>query len=191
MSEIARCPWAGTTLGYLEYHDEEWGRPVHDDSRLFEMLVLEGMQAGLSWLTILKKREAFREAFEGFDPAVVAMFDEAKIGELLGNERIIRNRSKINAAIGNAQRFLEIQDEYESFSDFIWGYVEGRTVVGHWRSSDDLPTATPLAIRISKDLRRLGFKFIGPVIVYSFLQAVGIVNDHTTDCFVYKELVGG
>ena len=186
MSEKIRC--FGNTPEYIDYHDNEWGRPVHDDRKLFEMLILEGMQAGLSWSTVLKKREAFREAFDGFDFNKVALYGDAKIRELMANEKIIRNRLKINAAITNARLFLEIVEKYGSFDRFIWGYVGYAPVIGHFDKIGDIPASTPLSDRISRDLRKMGFKFVGTTIVYAFMQATGMVNDHITSCFVYEAL---
>ena len=183
-----RCSWAGESAPYIDYHDHEWGRPVHDDDKLFEMLILEGMQAGLSWLTVLKKREAFRAAFDNFDPKKVALYDEAKIQELMTNEKIIRNRLKINAAVTNAKLFLEVREKYGSFDAFIWKYVDNTPLIGHWRSTEEIPASTPLSDTISKDLKKMGFKFVGSTIVYAHMQATGMVNDHVTDCFVYNEL---
>lgn len=187
MCEKIRCAWAGDSPIYIAYHDKEWGRPVHDDIRLFEMLVLEGMQAGLNWLTVLKKRENFREAFDGFDPAKVALYDETKIQELLANEGIIRNRLKVNAAVTNAKAFLEVQEKYGSFDQYIWAYVKHTPIKNHWKRMEEMPATTPLSDRISKDLKKMGFKFVGSTIVYAFMQATGMVNDHVTDCFVYQE----
>jgi len=189
MGEI-RCSWAGETPIYQDYHDNEWGRPVHDDIKLFEMLTLEGAQAGLSWITVLKKREAYRVAFDGFDPRQVACYDESKIEELMANEGIIRNRLKINAAITNAKLFLEIQEQFGSFDKFIWAYVDGKPIVGHREGLDDIPATTPLSDEISKDLKKRGFKFVGSTIIYAFMQATGIVNDHMVSCFVYQETLG-
>ena len=192
MTEKTRCAWSqyasGDTQLYIDYHDNEWGRPIHDDNKLFEMLILEGMQASLSWLTVLKKRENFRTAFDKFDPAKVALYDESKRSELLANEGIIRNRLKINAAIVNAKLFLEITEKYGSFDKFIWEHVDFKPIVGHWKSIEDMPTTTDVSDKISKDLKKMGFKFVGSTIIYSFMQAVGMVNDHTTDCFVYEEM---
>ncbi|TAH69433.1 MAG: DNA-3-methyladenine glycosylase I [Anaerolineaceae bacterium] len=187
MNEKTRCIWAGDIPIYIDYHDKEWGRPVHDDIKLFEMLILEGMQAGLSWITVLKKREAFREAFDRFDPYKVALYDDAKIQELLKNEKIIRNRLKINAAVNNAKLYLKIIEEYGSFDKFIWGYVDYTSIINSWEKHDDVPVSTSLSDKISKDLKKMGFKFVGSTIIYSFMQAVGMVNDHITECFVYKE----
>ena len=180
-----RCSWATTDL-YKEYHDKEWGTPVHNDDKLFEMLILEGMQAGLSWLTILKKREAFREAFDQFDCRKIALYDEAKIEELMKNEKIIRNRLKIKSAITNAQQFIKIQEEYGSFDSFLWSYVGGKPVNNHFQSEDEVPAKTPLSDKISKDLKKHGFKFVGSTIVYAYMQAVGLVNDHVKTCYLYK-----
>jgi DNA-3-methyladenine glycosylase I len=188
MNEKIRCAWAGDIPIYIDYHDHEWGRPVHDDGKLFEMLILEGMQAGLSWITVLKKREAFREAFDGFDPNKVVLYDDTKIQELMLNEKIIRNRLKINAAIINARAFLKVVDEYGSFDQFIWKYVDNTPVTGHWKKHENLPATTPLSDKISRDLKKMGFKFVGSTIIYSFMQAIGMVNDHITDCFVYEEI---
>ena len=188
MNEKIRCSWAGNSPIYIDYHDNEWGRPVHDDVKLFEMLILEGMQAGLTWITVLKKREAFRESFDGFDPYKVALYDDGKIQELMANEKIIRNRLKINAAVSNAKAFLRVIEEYGSFDKFIWGYVDYTPITCHWEKHSDLPANTPLSDKISKDLKKMGFKFVGSTIVYAFMQAIGIVNDHITECFVYKEI---
>jgi len=182
--EKFRC--FGDTPIYIDYHDNEWGRPVHDDRKLFEMLILEGAQAGLSWITVLKKREAYRVAFDNFDPAKVALYDDTKVQELLANEGIIRNRLKINAAIINAKLFLEIQEKHGSFDKFIWSYVDHTPVVGGWDSFDNMPVTTPISDKISKDLKKLGFKFVGSTIIYSFMQAVGMVNDHLKSCCVWE-----
>ena len=190
-AEKNRCPWPTDIPIYIDYHDNEWGRPVHDDIRLFEMLILEGAQAGLSWITVLKKREAYRKAFDGFDPAKVVRYGDAKIRELMANEGIIRNRLKINAAVINARLFLDVAEKRGSFSKFIWDYVDGTPVVGHWKKMTDIPATTLISDRISRDLKKLGFKFVGSTIIYSFMQAVGMVNDHLTECFVYKELMKG
>ena len=182
MEQIRRCEWAGPDPIYIDYHDNEWGKPLHDDNKLFEMLILEGMQAGLAWITVLKKRENFRTAFDGFDPHKVALYDEVKVEELLTNKGIIRHRGKINAAIGNAKAFLEIQKEYGSFDQFIWAYVGGAPIVNTPESMADIPASTPLSDRISKDLKARGFKFVGSTIVYAFMQAVGMVDDHMIWC---------
>ena len=179
-----RCSWATTEL-YKEYHDEEWGKPVHDDRKLFEMLVLEGMQAGLSWLTILNKRAAFKEAFNEFDYQKIALYDETKIDELMQNPNIVRNRLKIKSTITNAQQFIKIQEEYGSFDKFIWSYVKNRPIHNHCKSEADIPATTPLSDRISKDLKKRGFKFVGSTIIYAYMQAIGIVNDHVKGCYLY------
>lgn len=189
MEEKPRCSWPGDIPIYVDYHDTEWGRPTHDDTELFEFLVLEGAQAGLSWITILKKREAYREAFDGFDPAKVALYGPEKVEELMANEGIVRNRLKINAAITNAKLFLEVVEEFGSFDAFIWGYVDGAPIVNRWESEDEIPASTPLSDRISKDLKKRGFKFVGSTIMYAYMQSIGMVNDHVADCFVYRELV--
>ena len=186
VSEKFRC--FGNTPLYEAYHDNEWGRPVHDDTRLFEMLILEGAQAGLSWETVLKKREAYREAFDGFDPHKVAVYDDSKKEALMANAGIIRNRLKINAAIINAKLFLDIADKHGSFDKFIWSYVDNKPIIGHWESFENMPVTTPISDKISKDLKKLGFKFVGSTIIYSFMQAVGMVNDHLKQCFVYDEM---
>lgn len=188
MCEKSRCQWAGDLPVYIDYHDNEWGRPVHDDNRLFEMLVLEGMQAGLTWITVLKKREAFRQAFDEFDPVKVARYGDKKIQELLENKGIIRNRLKVNAAVTNAKVFLEVQKNYGSFDQFIWAYVDHIPIKNHWEKMEEIPAATPLSNRISKDLKKMGFKFVGPTIIYAFMQATGMVNDHVMDCFLYQEM---
>ncbi len=189
MSKKIRCPWAGNTPIYIDYHDNEWGRPVHDDIKLFEMLVLEGMQAGLAWITVLKKREAFRESFDGFDPYKVALYGDDKIQELMANEKIIRNRLKINAAVSNAKAFLRVIEEYGSFDRFIWGYVDYTPITGHWENHDDFPSSTPLSDKISKDLKKMGFKYVGSTIIYAYMQAIGMTNDHITECFAYSEIL--
>jgi DNA-3-methyladenine glycosylase I len=183
-----RCPWPGEDPLYLEYHDKEWGAPVHDDRRLFEMLILEGAQAGLSWITILKRRENYRRAFDNFNPQVVAGYDEAKIQRLLQDEGIIRNKLKVRGAVKNAQVFLEIQKEFGTFDKYIWGFVGGRPKVNRFHSLSAVPAETPESQAMSKDLKKRGFTFVGPTICYAFMQAVGMVNDHTIDCFRYQEL---
>ena len=189
MGEVFRC--FGNSPLYEDYHDNEWGRPVHDDNKLFEMLILEGAQAGLSWETVLKKRESYREAFDGFDPRKVALYDDAKFAELMANAGIIRNRLKINATIINAKLFLDIIEKHGSFDRFIWRYVDFKPIVGHWENFESMPLTTPISDKISKDLKKMGFKFVGSTIIYSFMQAVGMVNDHLKPCFVYKELTSG
>ena len=188
MKEPTRCPWPGGDPLYIAYHDEEWGRPVHDDRKLFEMLFLEGMQAGLSWITVLRKREAYRAAFDGFDPAKIALYDDAKNAQLLENPGIIRNRLKVQSAAINARVFLGTQEKYGSFDQFIWGYVDDTPIANRWERLGDIPATTPLSDRISKDLKKMGFKFVGSTIVYAFMQATGMVNDHLVDCFLYEEI---
>jgi len=185
MGDATRCAWAGTDPLYVAYHDDEWGVPEHDDRRLFEMLVLEGAQAGLSWLTILKKRENYRRAFDGFDPRRVARFDRRKIASLLRDEGIVRNRLKVEAAVGNAGAFLRIQDEFGGFDPFIWGFVGGKPKINAWDSPRQVPASTPESLAMSRELARRGMRFVGPTICYAFMQAVGLVNDHTTDCGWY------
>ena len=176
------CPWAAGDTLYLAYHDLEWGVPTHDDRILFEYLVLEAMQAGLSWITILRRREGFRLAFDGFDPAIVARYDAARIASLLENPAIIRNRRKVEAAVSNAVAFLAVQHEFGSFDRYLWSYVPDGPVIGCWPSAADIPATTPLADRLSADLRRRGFAFVGPTICYAFMQAAGLVNDHIAAC---------
>ena len=184
MDQKTRCAWVGDSPIYIDYHDYEWGRPVHDDQKLFEMLILEGAQAGLSWITVLKKRAAYRAAFDNFNPQKVAFYDDAKIQELLLNEGIIRNRLKIKAAITNAQLFLATVDKYGSFAEFMWRYVDYRPIINNWQTIDEVPATSPISDQISKDLKKIGFKFVGSTIIYAFMQATGMVNDHTVDCFV-------
>jgi len=183
-----RCSWADESPIYQDYHDNEWGRPVHDDRKLFEFLILEGAQAGLSWITVLKKREAYRIAFDNFDPDIIAFYDSSKIEELMANEGIIRNRLKINAAITNARLFLEVQKQHGSFDKFIWNYVDNKPILGHFERIEDMPATTHISDKISKDLKKMGFKFVGSTIIYAYMQATGMANDHFTDCFVYEEL---
>jgi DNA-3-methyladenine glycosylase I len=183
-----RCAWCGSDPLSITYHDEEWGVPLHDDRKLFEMLILEGAQAGLSWTTILKKREHYREAFDNFDHRIIADYDARKIKELLGFAGIVRNRLKIHATVQNARSLLRVNEEYGSFDAYIWQFVGGRPRKNAWKSLAELPATTPEAERMSKDLRKRGFKFVGPTICYAFMQAVGMVNDHTTDCFRYEEV---
>ena len=181
-----RCRWAAGELNEA-YHDTEWGVPVHDDRRLFEFLILEGAQAGLSWITILKKRAAYRKAFDRFDPRKVARYDKAKVADLLGNEGIVRNKLKIAAAIANAQAFLAVQKEFGSFDGYIWRFVDGKPVENRRHAGDALPARTAQSDALSKDLARRGFKFVGSTICYAFMQAVGMVNDHDVECFRYAE----
>ncbi len=188
---MKRCAWTSTDPLMIEYHDKEWGTPVHDDRTHFEFLVLESAQAGLSWMTVLKKRENYRAAFDNFDPEKVALYTERDIERFLQNPGLIRNRKKLEAAVNNAKRFLEIQKEFKSFDNYIWGFVDGKPLVNAFTELGRLPANTPLSDKVSKDLKQRGFKFLGTTIIYSHLQAVGIINDHTTDCFRYKELTGG
>ena len=188
MTAKIRCAWATTPL-YVEYHDHEWGRPEHDDGKLFEMLLLETMQAGLAWITVLNKREAFREAFDRFDPEQIARYGDAKFQELMANASIIRNRLKIQAAIHNARIFLDIQEKQGSFDALFWNYVDGTPIIGHWKTMEALPATTPLSDRISKDFKKRGFKFVGSTTIYAFMQAIGMVNDHLVECFAYEEIV--
>lgn len=183
-----RCQWAGSHPLEIAYHDTEWGVPVHDDRRLFEMLILEGAQAGLTWRTVLKKRESYREAFAGFEPGAVACFDEARIEALLHNTGIVRNRLKVQSAIRNARAFLKVQEEYATFDAFIWRFVGGTPTVNRWRSLAEIPAQTQASVRLSKDLKKRGFNFVGPTICYAYMQAVGLVNDHTVDCFRHREV---
>lgn len=180
-----RCPWVSDDPLYLAYHDEEWGVPQHDDRRLFEMLILEGAQAGLSWITVLRKRESYRAAFAGFDPARVARFTPAMLEALLQDPGIIRNRLKVQAAVTNAQRFLEVQAERGSFDAYLWSFVGGKPVVNRFRALSEVPARTEVSDALSKDLVRRGFKFVGSTIIYAMMQAVGMVNDHLTSCFRY------
>lgn len=189
--EPIRCAWVGDDPLYQAYHDKEWGVPVHDDRLLFEFLVLEGAQAGLSWLTILRKREGYRRAFAGFDPAAVAAFGPADVDRLLSDPGIVRNRLKIEAAIANARAVLEVQREFGSFASYIWGLVGGETIQNEWRTMAEIPAKTPEAERMSADLKKRGFRFVGPTICYAHMQATGMVNDHTIDCFRYAELRPG
>ena len=184
-SDRKRCSWVGDDPLYLEYHDCEWGVPMHDDRRLFEMIILEGAQAGLSWITVLKKRENYRLAFNQFDAAKIARYDARKKRALMNNAGIIRNRLKIDATIGNARAFLKIVDECGSFSDYLWEFVDGRPIVNRWRTLSDVPVSTEKSDALSKALKSRGFKFVGTTICYSFMQAVGMVNDHVTTCFRY------
>lgn len=183
-----RCAWCGHDSLYVRYHDEEWGMPVHDDRRLFEMLVLDGAQAGLSWLTILRKRDNYRQAFDRFDPELIAGYDEQRIAQLLANPGIVRNRLKIESAINNAKAYLTLQERHGPLGAFLWRYVDGKPKQNAWRSLAEVPARTAEAEAMSRDLKRLGFSFVGPTICYAFMQAAGMVNDHTTDCFRHREL---
>lgn len=183
-----KCLWALNSANEEHYHDTEWGVPVHDDRLLFEFLVLEGAQAGLSWSTILNKRDGYREAFDNFDVSKVARYDDNKINQLLGNPGIIRNRLKINAAITNAQAFIKVQEEFGSFDAYIWRFVDGKPIQNRWRQRGEVPASTNLSDVMSRDLKKRGFKFVGSVICYAHMQATGMVNDHTADCFRYEEV---
>ncbi len=187
---VKRCHWAeGQFPEYIAYHDTEWGVPVHEDQTHFEFLILEGAQAGLSWATVLKKREGYRKAFANFNPSVVAGFGESDIEELVNNPAIIRNRLKIAGAVNNARRFLEVQAEFGSFDNYIWGFVDGKVIHNHWKSMNECPATSPQSDALSKDLKKRGFKFVGSTIIYAHMQACGLVNDHTTDCFRHSELL--
>ena len=180
-----RCQWAGNDPLYQKYHDEEWGVPVHNDQKLFEMLILEGAQAGLSWITILRKRENYRKAFSNFDAKKIAKYDSKKVEQLLLNEGIVRNKLKIASTIQNAKLFLELQKEFGSFDKYIWQFTAGKPVKNNWKSLKEIPPKTKESDAMSKDLKKRGFKFVGSTICYAFMQAVGMVNDHTVDCFRY------
>lgn len=188
---LIRCEWPGSDPLYVAYHDEEWGVPIHDDRRWFEFIVLDGAQAGLSWITILRKRENYRRAFDNFDPTKVAAYDEAKIAALLTDPGIVRNRLKINSAVRNAQAFLSIQEAFGSFDAYVWPFVGGRPLVNAWASLSEIPAETAEARALSKDLKQRGFTFVGPTITYAFMQAAGLVNDHVVNCFRYAELRDG
>lgn len=181
--DLVRCSWSGNDPLYQQYHDEEWGVPAHDDRHLFEMLCLEGAQAGLSWITILRKRAAYRAAFDQFDPELVAGYGQAKVAELLQDATIVRNRLKIAAFIRNAQRFLHTQAEFGTFDAYLWRFVDGAPLINRWQTWRDVPAYTPLSQKLSKDLKQRGFTFVGPTICYAYMQAVGLVNDHLVDCF--------
>ncbi len=187
---MRRCEWAGTDPQMQAYHDTEWGRPLYDDRQLFEFLILESMQAGLSWSTILKKRENFRKAFDNFDATKIAEYDDTKFEELMNNAGIIRNRLKIKAAITGAKLYLEIQKEHGSFSDYIWQFVGGKPIINKWKSMKELPAKTDEAEGMSKTLKKQGFNFVGPTICYAFMQATGMVNDHEVKCDCYQDIIG-
>jgi DNA-3-methyladenine glycosylase I len=186
-----RCPWGESHPLYVPYHDREWGTPLHDDRRFFELLVLEGAQAGLSWLTILKKRDAYRKAFDGFDPRKVARYDGKKVARLLADDGIIRNRLKIGAAITNARAFLAVQREFGSFDAYVWRFVDGKPIHNRRRSVKDVPARSAESDAMSEELRRRGFRFVGSTICYAFMQAAGMVNDHLVSCFRHREVRGG
>ena len=186
--ERPRCEWGNSSALYIEYHDIEWGVPVHDDRTLFEFLILEGAQAGLSWSTILNKRQAYIQAFDNFEPTKVASYDDAKVQTLLANPGIVRNRLKIQAAIQNARTYLEIQDQNGSFDAYIWQFVDGKPIQNSWKSLQEIPATTKESDAMSKELKKRGFTFVGSTICYAFMQAVGMVNDHTVDCFRWQEV---
>ena len=188
MKDRIRCPWGNANEWYIPYHDTEWGAPVHDDVRHFEFLVLEGAQAGLNWLSILKKRDGYRAAYRGFDPARVARFTERDVERLLGDAGIVRNRLKVRSSIANARRFIEVQKEFGSFDAYLWGWTGGKPVVNNWKGQSDVPPRSELSDAVSKDLKARGFSFVGSTIVYSHLQAVGVVNDHLVSCFRWKQV---
>lgn len=188
--EIRRCDWAKDPLE-IEYHDTVWGRPIYDDKELFERLALEGMQAGLSWLTILKRKEGMTEAFDGFDPYIIADYDGAKIEDLLQDTRIIRNKLKVNGLVASAKGYLEIQEELGSFSDYLWAFVEGEPIQNTYTDMMEMPAETDISKAMSKDLKKRGFKFVGPTICYAFMQSVGMVNDHLKSCFCYEVIKNG
>jgi DNA-3-methyladenine glycosylase I len=183
-----RCPWSTINDLYIQYHDEEWGTPFHDDNKQFEFLVLESAQAGLSWLTVLRKRENYRKAYDNFNPVKVSKYDSRKVEQLLSNKGIIRNRRKIESSINNAKRFIAVQAEYSSFDKYIWSFVNNKPIINRWKEESSIPANTPLSDLISKDLKERGFTFVGSTIIYSHLQAVGIVNDHLVTCFRFKQL---
>ena len=187
---LIRCEWCLKDELYLQYHDEEWGVPVHDERKLFEFLLLEGAQAGLSWLTVLRKREAYRKAFDGFDPQKIALYDNSKIIELINNEGVIRNKLKIESAIKNARAFLLIQEQMDSFDRYIWNFVDGQTIQNRFATLKEIPAETEISRIISKDMKKRGFSFVGPTIIYAQMQAIGMVNDHLINCHRYQELGG-
>lgn len=189
MSKDNTCPWCGDDPLYRAYHDTEWGVPLHDDQRLFEFLILEGAQAGLAWITVLRKRERYREVFDNFDPAKVARYRPARVEKLLQDPGIIRNRLKVESSISNAKAFLAVQKEFGSFDRYLWGFVDGKPIINRFRSMKEVPTTTPLAEKISKDLKKRGFRFVGPTIIYAYMQAVGMVNDHLVGCGRHAEVV--
>jgi DNA-3-methyladenine glycosylase I len=190
---MKRCEWCEGDELYIKYHDEEWGVPVHDDNKHFEFLILEGVQAGLSWLMILKKRDNYRKAYDNFNPNKIAKYDQKKLDELMSNKGLIRNRRKIESSVTNAIRFLEIQDDFGSFDNYIWNFVDNKPVLNSWKSISDIPAKSNLSDILSYDLKSRGFKFVGSTIIYAHMQAIGLVNDHIVDCFRYEEIknIGG
>jgi len=187
----ARCPWCLGSARYRDYHDREWGVPARDSAHLFEMLILEGAQAGLSWSTILNKRENYRRAFHGFDPGRMARYNARSIGRLLADPGIVRNRLKVEAAVGNARAWLDLRDREGDVAAFLWQFVDGRPVINHWRSMEEVPVTTPAAEAMSRALKQAGFRFVGPTICYAYMQSVGMVNDHLVSCYRHAELSGG
>ena len=185
---LYRCQWANSDPLMVEYHDTEWGVPQHDDRFLLEYMILDGAQAGLSWLTILRKREGYRRAFDYYDPAKIAQYDEARIAQLLQDPSIVRNRQKVNAAVSNARAFMEVQKEFGSFANYLWSFVGRRTIKNAWKTDSEIPARAPEAEAMSRDLVKRGFKFVGPTICYAFMQAAGMVNDHVVDCFRYEQV---
>jgi len=187
MTEPTRCTWAKKPLDII-YHDTEWGKPLHDEHKLFEFLILEGVQAGLSWSTVLQRRENYRELYDNFDPVIVAAYNQQKIDDLLANPKLIRNKLKINASVKNAKAFLETQKEFGGFSQYLWQFVDNKPIINHWKTHEDVPNETDISIRLSKDLKKRGFSFVGPTICYALMQATGLVNDHLISCFRHAEL---
>ena len=187
--ELNRCPWCLGDDDYIKYHDKEWGKPLRDNRKLFEFLILDGAQAGLSWLIILKRRKGYQEAFDGFDPEKIARYGPKDIERLLQDERIIRNKLKINSAINNAKAYCELMEGPLSFSKWLWNWVDGKPIINNWKTLKEIPASTDLSERISRELKKLGFSFVGPTIIYAFIQAAGLVNDHLVDCFRYSELI--
>ncbi|MDP4206415.1 MAG: DNA-3-methyladenine glycosylase I [Bacteroidota bacterium] len=187
--DLRRCDWSTSSQLYIDYHDMEWGVPVYDDRLLFEFLILEGAQAGLSWLTILNKRENYRKAYDGFVPEKVALYNEERMTELLNNPGIIRNRLKIAASVNNARCFLEVQKEFGTFSSYIWSFTDGKPIINYWEKLSDVPAKTTVSDKLSADLKKRGFKFVGSTIIYAHMQATGMVNDHLVSCFRHKELI--
>ena len=185
MTDVQRCGWVTDDPLYIAYHDQEWGRPLYDDRKLFELLSLEGAQAGLSWITILKRRENYRKAFDDFQPEVIRSYRPDKVEKLLNDSGIIRNRKKILSVIQNAQCYAEVQKEFGSFSSYIWSFVDGKPIINSWETQEDVPAKTEISERMSKDMKKRGFSFVGPTICYSFMQAAGLVNDHIRDCFLH------
>lgn len=188
VSNVSGCEWSDSSTEMIEYHDKEWGVPVHDDNKLFEILCLDGAQAGLSWSTILKRREGYRKAFDGFDIAKVSKYRESKVQRLLQNPRIIRNQAKIRSTINNAKRILELKKEFESFDRYLWGFIDHKPITNRYKSLSQIPSTSSLSDQITIDLKKRGFTFVGSTICYAIMQSVGMVNDHTTNCFRYKQI---